>query len=154
MTPAELKTTREALCLTVTWLAEQAGVQERTVRHWESGRNQVPADVAALVGRIDADINEAVRQACDIVAAADLPVSTVTLIRYKTDSDLWDHRSDMHGLPATTHGSMLYRLRRALSGIGVESRIVYMDSESYRAWLAGRPNTESMRAAWAAEQEG
>ena len=41
MTSAELKTTRESLGLTADWLAKKAGVQLRTVRYWESGRNAV-----------------------------------------------------------------------------------------------------------------
>ena len=37
VTPAELKTTREALGLSSEWVAEVGGVTVRSVRHWESG---------------------------------------------------------------------------------------------------------------------
>ena len=53
MTPAELKTIRESLGLTVQWLADRAGVKLRTVQYWESGRSGVPADVSELLLRID-----------------------------------------------------------------------------------------------------
>jgi DNA-binding XRE family transcriptional regulator len=49
MTSAELKTLRESLGLSVSWLAAQVGVNERTVNYWESGKTSVPAKVAGLV---------------------------------------------------------------------------------------------------------
>ena len=49
MTPAELKTIREACGLSQAWLAQRAQVNERTVRYWESGKSTVPDDVATLV---------------------------------------------------------------------------------------------------------
>ena len=57
MTPAELKTLREACGLPQSWLAHQAQVNERTVRYWESGKSSVPDDVAALISRIDAQLD-------------------------------------------------------------------------------------------------
>jgi DNA-binding transcriptional regulator YiaG len=49
MTSQELKALRESLGLSQQWLADQAGVQKRTVAYWESGRNQVPKDVAEII---------------------------------------------------------------------------------------------------------
>ena len=51
MTPAELKTVREACGLPQSWLAHRAQVNERTVRYWESGKSSVPDDVAAWLER-------------------------------------------------------------------------------------------------------
>ncbi|WP_368643271.1 helix-turn-helix domain-containing protein [Castellaniella ginsengisoli] len=49
MNGATLKTIREALGLSVPWFADFCSVQERTVRHWESGRNTVPIKVGAAI---------------------------------------------------------------------------------------------------------
>ncbi len=47
MTPAELKTLRESsLGLSAQWLADRAGVLQRSVQYWEAGRSRVPEDVA------------------------------------------------------------------------------------------------------------
>lgn len=51
VTPAELKTTREALGLSSEWVAEVGGVTVRSVRHWESGNGVVPDDVASIPRR-------------------------------------------------------------------------------------------------------
>lgn len=67
MTPAELKTIRESLGLSAQWLADRAGVLQRSVQYWEAGRSRVPEDVAELVLRIDAQFTEATRQALDVV---------------------------------------------------------------------------------------
>lgn len=159
MTPAEMRTLREALGLPVTWLAEQARVQERTVRHWESGRNAVPLDVASLLHRIDAQFDTVSEQA--VLQFMDAALSTrgapdeVVLLRYRTDEDLWAYQPEMHPLPATSHAAMLQRTLRALKRKGAKTRIVYLDVDAYTAWLAATGEVESpaARSAWAAMYE-
>lgn len=53
MTGAELQCMREACAVSREELADLVGVQSRTVKHWESGRATVPADVAAIMVSID-----------------------------------------------------------------------------------------------------
>lgn len=117
MTSAELKTLREACGLSQGWLASRAGVNERTVRYWESGKSTVPDDVAALIAEIDETLDhaamEAAEQARDLVAAHGKPIA-VTLFRYASDAELWEARKDMSGLPATCHAALLARARRRL----------------------------------------
>ncbi len=67
MTPAELKTLRETLGLSAQWLADRAGVLQRSVQYWEAGRSRLPDDVAELILRIDAQFTEATRQALAVV---------------------------------------------------------------------------------------
>ena len=117
MTPAELKTLREACGLPQSWLAHQAQVNERTVRYWESGKSSVPNDVAALIARIDAQLDTAARGALDqaqALATAHGAPQEVTLYRYDTDAELWERRPDMAGLPVTCHAALLARARRLL----------------------------------------
>ena len=68
LTGAELQTLREACNLTREELGELAGVAARTIKHWESGRAGVPADVAALAQRLDATIQQAADQGARAVA--------------------------------------------------------------------------------------
>jgi len=55
MTSEQLKALRESLGLSQQWLADQANVRKRTVAHWESGRNNVPVDVAEIILRASKD---------------------------------------------------------------------------------------------------
>ena len=156
MTPAELRTLREACGLTLPQLAAAAGVQERTARYWESGHSTVPADVAAMVQQLDAQLTQAAHQAVHVIAEharahPEQPLEIV-LIRYRTDADLHRYRADMAALPATTHAAILYRTRAALEGEGIPNRIVFMDPDSYEAWRGKAKDTEPLRAEWAALQ--
>lgn len=158
MTSAEFKTVRESLGLTAQWIAEHCpnrdggrGVQLRSVQYWEAGRTAVPADVADWLVGIEAGISQAVAQALAVVAKAP-PVGFVALVRYRTDADLWQFRQDFRPLPAACHAMLLGRLRAALAEREVLSRIVFMEPDQYVTWLAGRTDTEAMRAAWAAQQ--
>ena len=131
MTPAELKTMRESLCLTVEWLAAQADVRGRTIRHWESGRNRVPDDVAQMVTGIESQsramVAAALRQVDD--ARAQLPaggkLGGVDLRRYASDEELWGRHPEFRPLPVTWHASVLARIARELEARGVEAVIEY-----------------------------
>lgn len=154
MSPAELKSMREFLGLTLGWVAEQAGVAIRTAQYWESGRQRVPADVAQMLtdldGRVEAIINP-LADAVESLAPEDRPAQIV-LLRYKSDADLWDFRPDMAGLPTSFHASMLNRLQRLFWAAGVKTGIQYMRKEHYLEWLGDREDSEISRAEWAGLQ--
>lgn len=158
ITGAELQTLREACCLTRDELGELAGVAARTIKHWESGRAGVPADVAALVQRLDATIQQAADQGAHAMAQAIARQGTapaeVVLIRYRSADDLAAYRPDMAGQPASVHGAIVQRLAATLRATGRPVRIVWMDLDDYEAWRAahGLADLESTRAAWAADQ--
>lgn len=149
MTPAELKTMRESLGLSAQWVADQAGVRLRTVQYWEAGRMPVPEDVAALLSRIDAQYERAVNEALAALKDAPEKPAEAVLVRYRTDTDLWRFRQDMEPLPASSHATLLSRVRRALWAAGVPSVIEYMEPDEYLAWLGNRKDNDAMRAAWA-----
>ena len=48
MTPAEFKSTRESLHLTVKWLASHMRVRRQSVQRWENGRFPIPDSVERL----------------------------------------------------------------------------------------------------------
>lgn len=167
ITGAELQTLREACGLSREELGDLAHVQARTVKHWESGRAGVPADVAELVQGLDDSAQQAAEQACNTIREqinaqqGALPQDLV-LLRYNTAQDLARYRPDMAGLPASLHGAIVQRVRLALPFVagagtvaaGLVCRVVWMRPEAYEAWRSANrlPDTEATRAAWAAQQ--
>lgn len=163
MNGAEFKTLREACGLTVPDMAKLAisprtgeAVGERTVRYWESGSVPVPDDVAEMLKQLDAILSRAAEQALETWRTA---VQThgqgpdlVYLVRYRENEDLWRYRPDMKRLPATCHAALINRARLALAGVACHTKIIWMEPAEYSKWLAGRKDSEALRAAWAAEQ--
>ena len=129
MSPAELKTIRESLGLSAQWLADRAGVLQRSVQSWEAGRSRVPDDVAELLLKLEAQFAEATRQALAVVdeqtAKQGQPPETVRLYRYRDDAALHAARPDMAGLPVTAHAALLARVRLALLARGQAVVIEY-----------------------------
>lgn len=153
MNPAELKTIRENLGLSLQWLAQQAGVRLRSVEHWEAGKSPVPEDVAGLLTSLDEQLWQLVAdylaQVNEIKAEEGRMPEGIVLIRYKTDEDLWEFHSGFKPIPASSHAMLLARTRRELSKIGVACIIEYMDPKAYRKWLNGRQDDETLRSKWA-----
>jgi predicted transcriptional regulator len=131
MTSAELKTLREALGLSVAWVAACAGVQRRTVEYWEAGRMAVPADVEKTIRAIDFQFNHAANQALAVaIENRDKygKPTTIDIRRYRTDEALWAAVTDMYGFPVTAHAALLDRSRRLLELHGFVVTINYADN--------------------------
>ena len=158
LTGAELQTLREACCLTREELGELAGVAARTIKHWESGRAGVPADVADVVARLDATIQHAADQGAAVIEQAMAHQGTapadVVLMRYRTPEDLARYRPDMAGQPAGVQGAIVQRVAQAMRQRGQLVRVIWMQPDAYEAWRTahGMPDLESTRATWAADQ--
>lgn len=120
MNGATLKTIREALGLSVPWFANFCSVQERTVRHWESGRNTVPIKVGAAILTLEkASLelsDDIVNQVRAITATRGKPEGSVPIVRYADDQDLAHYQPNMKGLPATFHAAAIARARWELAG--------------------------------------
>ena len=152
MTGAELQTMREACNLSREGLASLAGVQARTIKHWESGRAGVPADVAALIERLDDLIDTQASQAIQTLTTTQTPPM---LIRYASDDDMRHYLPALRAMPASLQGAILGRASRQLcETFGMQSRIVWMRPEVYEAWRAAHqlPDTEASRQQWGADQ--
>ena len=152
MTSAELKTIRESLGLTVQWLADQAHVRLRTAQYWEAGRFQIPDDVAQMVldieRRVALIVAETLQQFDEMCKRSGTPDKHV-LLRYRSEYDLWHFYPDMEPLPASTHASLLARIRTALIEQGITTVIQYMEPAEYMVWLDGRKDSQTLRALWA-----
>ena len=91
MAPLELRAVREFLGLTPQSLAAWLDVSERTVRHWEAGRYQVPDGVRVQVEGLEEFTGEAVGQL--VAALHDARDPAVRL--YPDDEGLHAARTDL-----------------------------------------------------------
>ena len=176
MTGAELQTLREASGMTRDGLASLAGVEARTVKHWETRKGAaVPADVAQIVRNAARWVLQASAEALRTVQEAPHAVSEVVLIRYRETAHM--HATDRaQGLMADVHGGMVCRLVLDLMAQGTACRVVWFDPDAYNAWredlrhkgwgqrveilkawgdhtgqpVDTHPDTPAHRAAWAA----
>ena len=137
VTPAELKTAREALGLPSEWVADTAQVALRTVRHWETGATRVPDDVAAAVELLAADICAHARG-----LLGEHTAGPVTLLRYRDEETLREHT----GLawPPATHAIAQLRER------GITARLIWFDQPDYTTWAVQQPHPTPTD--WAAQQ--
>lgn len=149
MTPAEFKTRRQGLWLSDSDLATRLGVADaRTIRYWESGRNDIP----------DRAVKELLEIETLVKTAADMSISfirnkkpkQVALVRYRSEADMPGNEVANFGFPAhKLHANTLHRIMTALPDIVIG--IVYFDHEKYRHWLNGRKDAPDLRAEWAAK---
>lgn len=157
MTPAEFKTLRESLGLTTEWLAQWAGVNDRTVKYWESGskntyRAVIPPGVAEGLQAIEAEVEAMAKALADLAEAQGAKTgSTVALLRYKNEEDLLA-KNPGWPYPNRTHGVIMSMARSLLAQRGIGSSLVWFEPDRYNDWLAGqnRDDSDSARAAWAA----
>lgn len=158
MTGAELQTLRESCNLAREDLADLAGVQARTIKHWESGRAGVPEDVADLVRGINQTIDAAAQHARDhlrlLITKQGSPPADIVLLRYRTSDDMHRYRPDMATLPACVHGAIINRMRLDAKALGIPVRIVWMQPDVYEPWRAAchMVDNEATRSQWASEQ--
>jgi transcriptional regulator with XRE-family HTH domain len=157
MTGAELQTLREACGLTREEFADMAQVQARTLKHWESGRAGVPADVAALAVALDLVIT---RTAAELIANAQRAPGSdgdaVALVRYRSAQDL-PHLALVGGYlghphkGGLFHGAAVTIARQALAAMGQAVRVVWFEPDHFATWRAehGADDTPRARQEWA-----
>ena len=124
MHPAEFKTLREAIGLSISTLVKVIDVDERSIRKWESGKKKLPLDVIEQVVAIDQLITDTANNAFDELQTS--PQDSVTLHRYIEEEDYLNAHPEFEGLPITSYGVVLYRLRQKLIDAGVPVSIVYV----------------------------
>jgi len=96
MNGGELQTVREYLGLTHDALAGILGVNPRTLRSWESGRDRIPERVREEVEQIESDTAAAVGEL--VAALGDMREPAVAV--YRTDEELHAARPDTVHLTA------------------------------------------------------
>jgi hypothetical protein len=123
-------------------------VGERAWRRWEEGSRAVPADVASrLRGLADwrqQAIDAAVRQ-----IAESPPAAQIALLWYADLDDL-DDWATLPGREPALWRPQQSVLAALLAEFASRIRLVPFDGPNYAAWLAGRPDSETLRGLWAA----
>jgi DNA-binding XRE family transcriptional regulator len=123
MHAAEFKTLREAVGLTISTLVKVIDVDERTIRKWESGKKKLPADVIESVVAIDQLLTDTANQLFN--ALNQQSVQSVVLERFIEEEDLLNAYPQFEGLPMTSYGVVLFRLRQKCLDAGFEVSIQY-----------------------------
>jgi len=127
MHPAEFKTLREAVGLSISTLVNVVNVDERTLRKWESGKKQPPQGVVDSLEAIDALLN---KTAAEIVAQHQESMKNggqqgVVLERFTKSEDLAAAYPAFAELPTTTFAVVLFRVRQKFIDLGVPVSIIY-----------------------------
>jgi DNA-binding XRE family transcriptional regulator len=123
MHAAEFKTLREAVGLTISTLVKVIDVDERTIRKWESGKKKLPADVIESVVAIDQLLTDTSNQLFNELNQQS--VQSVVLERFIEEEDLLNAYPQFEGLPMTSYGVVLFRLRQKCLDAGLEVSIQY-----------------------------
>lgn len=161
MTGAELQTLREGLHLTRDDLAGLAGVQARTVKHWENGRSGVPDDVASMVQRLDMLATLAAREVIDTLTASTGKNGAKVLYRYRSAEDFSRYEPSLNKImPVSVHAATVARAQLGLQLLAPDParavqivRVVWFDVAGFEAWRSAnqQPNTQATRQQWAAQ---
>lgn len=124
MHPAEFKTLREAVGLSISTLVKVIDVDERSIRKWESGKKKLPEDVIKAVVGIDQLLTDTANIAFDEFQKN--PQDKVTLHRYIEEEDYLNAHPEFEGLPITTYGVALFRLRQKFKDANIPVSIEYI----------------------------
>ena len=157
LTGAELQTLREGLHLTRDDLAALAGVQARTVKHWENGRSGVPGDVANMVQGFDRQATQAARATLASIGTSSTVNGATVFLRYRSTEDLNHYEPTLKGLPASVHAAIVSRVRLGLQLVANDQaqalRVVWFDPADFEAWRTAhqQPRTPTTRQQWAAQ---
>lgn len=127
MHPAEFKTLREAVGLSISTLVKVIDVDERTIRKWESGKKQPPQGVVDSLEGIEGLIN---KTAANIFAQHQESMKNggqqgVVLERFVEAEDLVAAYPEFEGLPIMSFGVVLFRVRQKFIDLGVPVSIIY-----------------------------
>ncbi len=123
MHPAEFKTLREALGLSISTLVKVIDVDERTLRKWESGKKKLPQGVIDSLVAVDTLLNTTANSLFESIQKA--PQDNVVLYRFIEEEDLLNKHPELEGLPMSSYGVVLFRVRQKLLDLGIPVSIEY-----------------------------
>ena len=124
MHPAEFKTLREAIGLSISTLVKVIDVDERSIRKWESGKKKLPLDVIESLVGIDQMVTDTANRM--FTELQQDSKENVVLHRYTEEEDYLTAHPEFEGLPITTFGVVLFRLRQKFIDAGIPVSIEYV----------------------------
>ena len=130
ITGAELQTLRESCGLSRETFGELANVAARTIKHWETRRGGVPADIAKLATELESAARQAIIAHTERAILMHAPRgkdTPVILTRYREgttpDPATWGTT------PASMQGAIVAGMRLALLAKGFAVRVVMHDAD-------------------------
>jgi len=123
MHPAEFKTLREAVGLSISTLVKVIDVDERTLRKWESGKKKLPQGVIDSLVAVDTLLTATANNLFDTTQKT--PQDSVVLYRFIDEEDLLNQHPEFEGLPMSSYGVVLFRVRQKLMDLGIQVSIEY-----------------------------
>ncbi len=123
MHPAEFKTLREAVGLSISTLVKVIDVDERTLRKWESGKKKLPQGVIDSLVAVDTLLTTTANNLFDTIQ--ETPQDSVVLYRFIDEEDLLTKHPEFEGLPMSSYGVVLFRVRQKLLDLGKSVSIEY-----------------------------
>lgn len=112
MQGVELKMVREWLGFSGQWLADHLGVNSRTLRSWEQGRDPIPDGVRLEVERLEQQTGEIVGRT--VAALMDMPEPAV--VTFATDEQYHERHPDQPW-PAAWHRRVIARVAQEVPGL-------------------------------------
>ena len=94
MRAAQFRAMREALGLSQRDVADEAGVDRRSVKSWEAGVYPIPSDVAEWLSGEKAVADYAVQNVVKDILSSEFPPATVSLTYYRTQEEYDEHGRD------------------------------------------------------------
>jgi len=144
-------TTQEAALFVAVSSEHPQGVSDQQWRQWENGEQPIPADLAQRITELVDWRSTALAATADTIRQQirDKGVPEAVFIIWYEDLDDWK------SLPSRE--PLMWRLQQAvcaaLAGMFSTVRLVAFDAAAYTEWLAGRDDSESMRAQWASASQ-
>ena len=149
-----MRVLRQNCGLTQEDVAEYIGCGLRSVKRWESGKSRISDRVVErlehVVDMLDVYATKAVTVYVEHMRGLETDeMPEVALIVYDdADADMVEWPL----LPFHTHATAVCKAFDKLIRLGVPVRLVKMDRANYYTYLAGRPDSQAERSAWAALQ--
>jgi hypothetical protein len=149
MYTSKLKEIREALGLSMVWVAFVEDVHAEEVFAWETGRKPVPDKLLLMLETLEDRFVALTSLAIEQYMAE--PSEVVAYLRYYNDTDLWRYMPEFRPLPASCHRALIQRIVTALTETGAKAYAVYMLPIRYEAWRVenGLPDCDETRSIWA-----
>jgi len=125
MTPAEFDTRRRYLGLSVDEAAALCGVQDRTIRRWQSGASPIPADAPAALDRLEYAMTNSVASVVRLTTDR-MAGGVIELYRYRTP----EHQATSphaSGIPLGAHAMLTAWTANELVDEGFDVRVEWAD---------------------------
>jgi len=153
-----IKAVRHGLGVSLSWFAEQLGVDEDTVLGWETERTEAPTIACMFIAMLEEIaqrmVDRAVAGIYQQMDAHGRPSEPLLLVSYANDEDFARYCRDFGQMSAEFHLTVLARVRWTLvaAPLHLVSVIRQLDASAYEAWRSAlkQEDSDALRSQFAA----